>query len=705
MYDIKIRNCNSIESAALSLTPAALNIKYGPNGIGKSTISRALKLNAEGAEALEVLRPFKYRADPDQPGPEVSGAEAIKTVLVFSDRYVEQFAFQRDEVLKDSFEIFINTDEYKQGIEQIAAMFDELRAAFDVQPAFDEAVLDFTELRDAFSVTKTQSLSKASRGVKALKVGGKLQSVPEPLQGYSNFIQGDNPAAWVAWQAKGQAFLEQSDNCPFCSTPSLNKETARRVSKEYDSAAVKNMSALREVIDRLGSYFDEQDLATLNQITSLLTDPTPEQSKFLVSLHTQVETFLQKLRTAKQVSFHTFAKVNDVENVLRDMEIDLRLMRSLDSHATRSVVEIINGKLQDVADRVGEIKGHIGRQQFRVAGLIRTNQDAINEFLDSAGYRYQVRIEAEADSYRMILEHQDAAGHIESAGDHLSYGEKNAFALVLFMHEVLRKKPDLVVLDDPVSSFDKTKKFAILNQLFQGPGSIRGFTTLLLTHDLEPAIDIVRSVADRFKASNAVVHFLSAQGGDVTEKRVAKEDISTFLEVCVANIGASSDDVIKCIYLRRLFEARGERGTEYDLLSSLLHLRPVPSRYGSTLGEFEPLSAQEVLRATESVKKHFPDFDYDRIVVDSSDPVVLRAKFHATTVGYEKVQLYRVYLELTGQRTNSATAIAKFVNETFHIENEYVMQLNPREYDTVPSFIVAKCAELIDVPTEGEQGG
>lgn len=81
----------------------------------------------------------------------------------------------------------------------------------------------------------------------------------------------------------------------------------------------------------------------------------------------------------------------------------------------------------------------------------------------------------------MKLVHQDLSDHIEAATRHLSYGEKNAFALVLFMYQVLSEKPDLVVLDDPISSFDKNKKFAILHELFRGKASLRGRTTLMLT--------------------------------------------------------------------------------------------------------------------------------------------------------------------------------------------------------------------------------
>jgi hypothetical protein len=60
-YAITITDCNSITEARITLRRQSLNIKYGPNGVGKSTISRALVLNAQGEDALQDLLPFKYR--------------------------------------------------------------------------------------------------------------------------------------------------------------------------------------------------------------------------------------------------------------------------------------------------------------------------------------------------------------------------------------------------------------------------------------------------------------------------------------------------------------------------------------------------------------------------------------------------------------------------------------------------------------------
>lgn len=690
---IAIRNCNSIEEGVVTLREGSLNIKYGPNGIGKSTIARALTLRTEGDGTLDQLTPFKCKAVEDGPKPAVEGADSIQSVMTFNDDYVSQFVFQRDEVLKNSFEIFINTEEFQEGLLKIESKFEALKQTFADEQEFDDAVTGFTELRDAFNVTKAGAIARTSKGIKGLSVGGKLAHIPEQLQRYEGFLHSSDPAGWVTWQAKGNEYLEFSDNCPFCSIPSVDKVTAKKVSEEYNSAAVRNMTQLRNAIDRLGKYLSGTALETLEELTTSITGLAPEQENFVVTLRSEIEALLAKLSAVKNLSFHTLKDEENVAKILSSLKIDLKYLPSLNSDVTQSVVQLINEKLDAVASQIDDIRRRIGEQKSRVRKLIQTNQKSINTFLKSAGYRYTVRIEASDDTYRMLLEHQDAPGHLEAAATHLSYGERNAFALVLFMHDVQHKKPDLVVLDDPVSSFDKTKKFAILHQLFRGKNSLRGMTSLVLTHDIEPAVDIVRTTG-KFDAAKPVVHFLSGRSGVLSEKVIRPTDIQTFSQVCDDNIRLATDQVVQCIYLRRRFEVHGERDEAYELLSSALHGRDVPTRKLDT-GEHIPLGNEEIEQATNRVKEYIVGFNYDQLVADLKIPGALRARFAEVNVGYEKVQLFRIMLALNPDLLGGDEVFTKFVNETYHIENEYVMQLNPREFDAVPEFLIAACDELV----------
>lgn len=699
---IIIRNCNNVATASITLRPKALNIKYGPNGLGKSTIARALTLNASEADTLDQLIPFKYRSDDDGPRPSVEGADGLSSVLTFNDAYVSQFAFQRDEVLKDSFEVFINTAEYRAGLNDIESLFESLQATFTEQEEFNEALAGFSELRDAFNLTKGGAVAKNSRGYKALGVASKLTNIPEPLHGYRGFIESEDPASWVSWQAKGKDYLELSDNCPYCSTPGVDKSTALLVSAQYDSAAVRNMSALRAVLDRLGRYIATGHLDQLSKITSSVSELKEEQAQFLANLRGDTDTFLTKLAALRSLSFHAL-RDTDIKATLSGLTIDLDLLPALKSEATASVVQLINEQLQAVADRINEVQERIGKQKTRVARLISENQGAINGFLKSAGYRYSVRIEPQDTSYRMLLEHEDAAGHIPSASSHLSYGEKNAFALVLFMHHAQSAQPDLVILDDPVSSFDKTKKFAILHQLFRGKNSLRGLTSLLLTHDIEPAIDIVRTgTSSKFQAALPVVHFLRGQAGAVTETLIEPSDIVTFTEVCEDNIHTASDPVIKSIYLRRRYEMHGSKEREYHLLSSLLHLRTAPTTR-ATDGQDVEMTPEEQTEAENAIRAMIPEFDYTGLVNALRTPGDIEQRFGATDVGYEKLQLFRSLAELHPDLLAGDDVFGKFIKETYHIENEYVMQLNPRKFDAVPEYVIHACRDRI-ATLSGRQG-
>ncbi len=188
-----------------------------------------------------------------------------------------------------------------------------------------------------------------------------------------------------------------------------------------------------------------------------------------------------------------------------------------------------------------------------------------------------------------------------------------------------------------MSSFDKTKKFAILHQLFHGDKGMGEFTTLLLTHDIEPAIDIFLNPTSRkFTAVRPSVHFLQGRAGVVVEKRIERSHISTFVKVCDVNIQTSADDVIKCIYLRRKLEVLGNRGGDaYHVLSSLVHLREAPD-CGVDNNIRIPMPEARLAAAVSKIQESIPDFDYDTLLNQLKDADCLKRKFDDTSVVMRK---------------------------------------------------------------------
>lgn len=73
----------------------------------------------------------------------------------------------------------------------------------------------------------------------------------------------------------------------------------------------------------------------------------------------------------------------------------------------------------------------------------------------------------------------------------------------------------------------------------------------------------------------------------------------------------------------------------------------------------------------------------------------MERRFFDSTIGYDKLQLFRVYKEMHIPKGKEDGVLQKFVNETFCIENEYVMQLNPHKFDNVPVYVVLECERAI----------
>jgi hypothetical protein len=145
--NISIRNCNSVDRAEIVLTKGALNIKYGPNGLGKSTLAKAIVSKIRGDGNLQDLVPFKHRGNAEAAPPEVEGIEDLASALVFDDDYVQQFVFQKDEVLKNSFDIFIKNPEYFAAMDAIDSLLLGVKQALTNNAEIEQTITDLKELR------------------------------------------------------------------------------------------------------------------------------------------------------------------------------------------------------------------------------------------------------------------------------------------------------------------------------------------------------------------------------------------------------------------------------------------------------------------------------------------------------------------------------------------------------------------------------
>lgn len=694
--NVEIQNCNNIDSAKLSITENIINIKYAYNGTGKSTIAKALQCYSTGDnDTLEGLMPFKYRdGNPGNVQPKIISAGNIKNVMCFNEDYVNQFIFKPEELVSNSCDIFIRTDAYKKTEQEIAEIVKNIQHQFTNNPELETLIFNLKELSGAFKLTSSGQLSKSSTGLKGLSVGNKITHIPQGLESYTPFIQSDKNVNWIDWQTKGHAeYSNLATVCPFCSTDSTSKkELISRISQEYDKNLIKNLTGIIDMVSKLGDYFSDEARKTLISITKLKDGLEKEHEAFIVNVKEQIDIFIEKLEHLRTLSGFHFKEGEKVEEKLPSYKLSLDFFSNLKSVKTQKAITSINTSIDELIVKGGQLQAKINIQRKEMQKLIEKHQTDINNFLSYAGYRYTVKISGKEGNSQLKLMHIDHSKHLSGGNQHLSFGERNAFAIVLFMYECLAKKSDLIILDDPISSFDKNKKFAILEMLFRrdSKSCLKGKTVLMLTHDIEPIIDTLKSVKKQFH-NQVSASYLRYKKGQVFEQSICENDIKTFAQICENVVKSDYDNVIKLIYLRRHYEIMDDHGDAYQVLSNLFHKREkaFDSREETSSGhpQMDPIKFSQGI---DEIRKKITNFDYQNMLNCISDENSLKTLYQSCQNGYEKLQVFRLF----GTKIENSI-IQKFINETYHIENEFICQLDPIKFDLIPEYIVDECNKIL----------
>lgn len=696
---IAIDNCNNIDHGVVTIEPGCLNIKYAINGTGKTSVAKAIRYSISSPDSLECLRPFKSFSEGNDSHsvPSVSGLDDVSTVKVFDEEYIQQFVFVEDEVLKNSFEVFIKDDTFERHEQEINALILSVKRLFEDSDECRNLHAVLQKFSDSYKATRTGFSASGVFG-KGLAKGNKLSSIPENLRIYEPFLKHANVVPWLKWQIDGEKYLDVGTCCPYCSSPKIEerKEIVRSVKEEFEPKYVEHLNAMLALLDSLSDYVSEETNEKLERIKSNVSGITEEQKTFVSAIYLEIDALQKRLEDFKHLSFKSLKDIDDVQNTLRSRKIDVDCFSKINSALVVSAINKINSEIDAILVNAGRLKGEINQQKRLISNKIRDNCSEINAFLKYAGYSYSVSI-CEEDEYKMLLKYADNDSLVCDGKQSLSYGEKNAFALVLFMYDAIRENPGIIILDDPISSFDQNKKYAILNKLFLENNSLKNKTVLLFTHDFGVVIDCVYNFADKFhpKAS-----FLENLQGNLKEREIRKTNILSFKKIALLNT-QSNNATVSVAYLRRLLEFEGMSNMGYQLLSNLIHKREIPMLKG--LDCPRDMTQQEIDEGTAEIQKIVPTFDYALYVNELRNYAAMIALYDSLSNGYEKMQVYRM-LRLKNPEPhatedqlliNENSVVKKHVDETMHIENDYVFQLNPVEYDCVPNKIIELCDDYV----------
>lgn len=697
--NINLKYCWNIENWTIKLEQWKLNIKYAINWTWKSTIARAFKYHIENnVEDKEILKPYKYFGN-DNKNPEVLWLNNFQNIKIFNEDYIKQYTFKKEEILENSFSILINDDNYKQWIQKIEDLIKSLKNIFQEDNNLEKLIEDTYNFLNFIKITWTWKINETSTIIKWLEWSKKINNPPKTLEWYTKYLtKTDINSKYISWQLQWKDYLWIDEtNCPYCISwiDSQKKEVIGKFSSEYQKSEIDNLNKILSVIEWLYEYFNKPTKDTIDKIKNNISWISDEEKSFLIKLREEIDTFNKKLNKVKLINFYDLKEIDSIEDEIKKYLFNLddsTLYNYINSDFTKNKVKAINDKLNELIWKVSYLKWEINKQKQLLKKSIEKYKENINNFFTSAWYKYLIDvINEENNKYKFVLKPIDKDIEVKNTSKNLSFWEKNAFALVLFMYQTLNEKADLIILDDPISSFDKNKKFAILNVLFwKSEENLRWKTVLMLTHDFEPIIDIIKNWLPK-SLNNKNAFFLENKNGNLNEIEIKREHIKTFNKICNENLTKWINNINKCIFLRRLFEIEDNKWLEYNLLSSLIHKKDIPNKRNNDWW-YDNLTDEEINQTTEKIKIKIPDFDYNTMLNSICNSEELLEIYQNSSSNYEKFQIYRIIKDDWNWNVIiDDSVIKKFIDESFHIENEYLFQLNPIDYELIPSYIIEEC--------------
>ena len=703
MYSISIHNCNNIREGYIGIEPNKLNIKYGINGTGKTTIAKAIKYSLE-QDKLQSLQSY-YTED----AAKVEVTPGFTKILVFNEEFINQVVFVEDEVIENSFEVFLKTPNYevkKRLLDEHLKMLKEIVVE-------DQEIIDLKNkliaINGKFGRTPTGKLSNTG-ALKSLLSKQNIYNIPEELESYRPFIENsENNIAWIDWVNKGDVF-ESRECCPYCSetlqeTHAHKKEVFKRTYTKKDS---QNLKEVLELIQELQEYMSEDKY---EEIVGYIKSDTPDDVIKMVveKLTSELDLLISKFNKISDFGRRNImmADISDVEQQILHMEIPSTLFEIFGGEKLNGIFTRINDKVIQLKGEVATLKREMGELKGLLLATVNASQMDINAFLRTAGINYELEIRAEDETNsRTILKQcfSDEKSDVKNIKEHLSWGEKNAFALILFMYYAHMQNADLIILDDPVSSFDSNKKYAILHRMFKNMGmqqiSLLNKTVLLLTHDFEPITDFI--VVGKISNENAISSFIWNQGGTVKERIIQPENDVCIITKEYADIAKNSEVnvVSRIAFLRKLCELNGREGAwgeAYEILSSLVHAAEIRRKLSNDT--YIEMGEEEIASGTDKIKEYIADFDYEQIKASIYSVLGIQSLYANETNAYLKVQLFRAICEIAEDKirlTPFDDAWYKFIDETYHIENDYLHYLDILKFNVVPNYISDKVDEIMN---------
>ena len=716
-FTIELKNVGCIKEGSINIRGNQLNIKFGPNGTGKTTIIKALRYKINGEQDLKKVI---TSLDSPEIEPSCEVAEEIKSLAVYDKAYFDKLFTKREDLLNDTYQFAIKDETYDKEVEYINASLEKI-CKIAQRNEFSNLIQLYNELTAKnFVEYKKNGIDINSRsslfsGFSTKGIVLKSLDSQSPISEFTKYMSSPFRASWLKRIESYDQKRTIDDICPFCGQKfkkenfTLNKNIDE-IEKFGSSKEVLEHNKEQKYITDSASYCAnssiKEKISKINSLTGKANKDTftPLQD-FIDRIDAEIDK-INKIRAQSSITlFNEFLRHNrKFENVIeniKSLKLNDKILSVISTQDDTQVnlVKKLNSEIDSLIRTAETLKKILGELTDNLLKKIRKHEKIINNFLKIAGLPYEVNIHGESEeSFKTFFKYKNDPNIIEDRLNYLSFGEANALAVIIFAIEN-KNSASLLVLDDPVSSFDNNKRYAIFNYLFDKKNNLFfGKTILLMTHDFQTVVAFAKN--NKLKNYKKTFSYLRNTNKYLTEKPFFGRDVISSLLWYEEYVKNDTNDIYsRIVAARRIVEIQSGSKTDiYNYLSSLIHWYSIPkhSKNGPIFYNHEIVKVDSELSEIFGNKYTYNEL-YSKISVFKN---LIDWYENPNANNFAKMCITRCLVEQLNNQSNIKENIEfdvmwDFMCDSFHVETQYIYSIKDICSIDIPYYIISLCDGII----------
>lgn len=716
---INLSNIQCIKEAKnIKITDNVLNIKYGFNGLGKSSIGKALNAYINETNKEKALKPFTPFGAPEDtiPSLEITPENKFSSCVLFDKAYIDNNLFQSaGNVMRDANNIYLlSNTQIQKAKNDIDTFLVDLRRKLENPYITDWAKKCSSVIDDKSPVNEDGTYNAKSAVAKGLNKSGEISLFYDPdlMAVFGCFIDSKNYKEWATLRGKiaNSNCYKESNTCPICGSKYEVMSKARidaLIAAGASASDQTNVGVAYDKLTTLGELSTSDDNDKLQYILHASGSTTDAQKNEILRIYKYMENELNKFKNLQNIQT-TFNLNDGKETTLIDalnsfkLDVDVVVPRH-DNVNLENAINEINGAIDTLISNIHSYFVNIETFNTLTTNALNESMNEVNEFLEQAGIPYSFQIESGNNNLLTKIIPNNTTDECDDVKGSLSYGEQNSLSMALFGAIAKRTNYDLIILDDPISSFDQNKKYAVMNFLFnQKSGMLKDKTVLILTHDLETIIDLYHIDLLKLRKNNKIKPYILTRdtNGLITEKEITKGMIMSTSNCELEYAKDTSKSIFaRVVHLRRYFDLNGmnipgETSSYYAycMLCGIAHMYE-KAAFENEVG----LNTFQEDSGTAFIRNNFIDkFNYRNIFNFYSNAKNVISEYEKTDDPFEKLALLRsMFLNKKRFHIEDVDSVTfNYLNEVYHIENTLSYTIKEQS-EIMPPYIISICDELV----------